>query len=134
MKDSSQENLTLNPDRCHISENDVLEAIRTVYDPDIPVNVYDLGLIYKVYVPKSGYGCVEIDMTLTSVNCPSAQILPQQVIDAVLKVSGVEDVALQLVWEPPWSIDMASEATQLLLNVPINPVFHSNDHSLEDDW
>ena len=96
-------------------KNKVIEAIKKIYDPEIPVNVYDLGLIYKVEVDLKNK--VNIEMTLTSPNCPVAESLPKQVKDNILKVEGVSDVNLNLVWEPPWDKDKMSEAAKLELNL-----------------
>jgi FeS assembly SUF system protein len=93
----------------------VLAAIRTVYDPEIPVNIYDLGLIYKVEVNANAE--VYVEMTLTSPTCPEAQSLPSTVIDAVRSIDEVNDVKLELVWDPPWTKDRMSEETKMLLGV-----------------
>ena len=94
-------------------EADILEALREVYDPEIPVNIYDLGLIYDVHVDE--YGVVDIEMTLTSPACPVAGILPGQVEQKVREVTGVADVTVELVWEPAWSMDRISEEAKLEL-------------------
>ena len=94
-------------------EAEVLEALREVYDPEIPVNIYDLGLIYEVNVDE--YGVVDIEMTLTSPACPVAGILPGQVEQKVREVPGVADVSVELVWEPAWSMDRMSEEAKLEL-------------------
>ena len=94
-------------------EAEILEALREVYDPEIPVNIYDLGLIYDVNVDEDGV--VEIEMTLTSPACPVAGILPGQVEQKVREVSGVADVSVELVWEPAWSMDRMSEEAKLEL-------------------
>jgi FeS assembly SUF system protein len=94
-------------------EAEVLEAMRGVYDPEIPVNIYDLGLIYDVHVDE--FGVVDIEMTLTSPACPVAGILPGQVEQAVRNVPGVADVTVELVWEPAWSMDRMSEEAKLEL-------------------
>ena len=93
----------------------VIEEIKKIYDPEIPVNIYELGLIYKVEVDDKNK--VNIDMTLTSPNCPVAESLPKEVKDNILKVEGVSDVSLNLVWEPPWDQDKMSEAAKLELNL-----------------
>ena len=93
----------------------VIEEIKKIYDPEIPVNIYELGLIYKVEVDVKNK--VNIDMTLTSPNCPVAESLPKEVKDNILKVEGVSDVSLNLVWEPPWDKDKMSEAAKLELNL-----------------
>ena len=91
----------------------VIAAISECYDPEIPVNVYELGLIYDVAV--SAAGKVDLVMTLTSPHCPVAEILPDQVKTRVGEVDGVDDVALELTWEPPWTPEMMSEAARLEL-------------------
>ena len=96
-------------------KNKVIEEIKKIYDPEIPVNIYELGLIYKLEVDKENK--VNVDMTLTSPNCPVAESLPNQVKENIMKVEGVSDVNLNLVWEPPWSKDKMSEAAKLELNL-----------------
>ncbi len=96
-------------------KNKVIEAIKKIYDPEIPVNIYELGLIYKLEV--SADNKVNVDMTLTSPNCPVAESLPKQVKENIMKVEGVSDVDLKLVWEPPWNKDRMSEAAKLELNL-----------------
>ena len=93
----------------------IISEIRKIYDPEIPVNIYELGLIYKIEVDDKNK--VNIDMTLTSPNCPVAESLPNQVKDNIMKVEGVSDVNLNLVWEPPWDKDKMSEAAKLELNI-----------------
>ncbi len=97
-------------------KNKVIEEIKKIYDPEIPVNIYELGLIYKIEVDNKN-NKVNIDMTLTSPNCPVAESLPKQVKDNIMKVEGVSDVNLNLVWEPPWDKDKMSEAAKLELNI-----------------
>ena len=96
-------------------KNKVIEEIKKIYDPEIPVNIYELGLIYKIDVDEKNK--VNIDMTLTSPNCPAAESLPNQVKETIMKVDGVSDVELKLVWEPPWNKDKMSEAAKLELNL-----------------
>ena len=96
-------------------KNKVIEEIKKIYDPEIPVNIYELGLIYKVEVDEKNK--VNLDMTLTSPNCPVAESLPNQVKESIMKVVGVSDVNLNLVWEPPWDKDKMSEAAKLELNL-----------------
>ena len=96
-------------------ETEVIEAIRSCYDPEIPLNVYDLGLIYNIDIDENNN--VIIDMTLTSPNCPVAESLPKMVKDNILKLDGVDDVDLKLVWDPPWTKDKMSEAAKLELNL-----------------
>ena len=96
-------------------KNKVIEEIKKIYDPEIPVNIYELGLIYKIVVDEKNK--VNIDMTLTSPNCPVAESLPNEVKDNIKKVDGVSDVELNIVWEPPWDKDKMSEAAKLELNL-----------------
>ena len=96
-------------------KNKVIEEIKKIYDPEIPVNIYELGLIYKIEVVDNNK--INVDMTLTSPNCPVAESLPKQVKDNIMKVEGVSDVNLNLVWEPPWDKDKMSEAAKLELNI-----------------
>ena len=93
----------------------VILEIKKIYDPEIPVNIYELGLIYNIDIDEKNK--VNIDMTLTSPNCPVAESLPNSVKDSVLKVDGVSDVDLKLVWDPPWDKDKMSEAAILELNL-----------------
>jgi len=97
-----------------LKEKIILE-IKKIYDPEIPVNIYELGLIYNIDIDDKNK--VNIDMTLTSPNCPVAESLPNSVKDNVLKVDGVSDVDLNLVWDPPWDKDKMSEAAKLELNL-----------------
>jgi len=96
-------------------KNKVIEAVKKIYDPGIPVNIYELGLIYKIDVDEKNK--VNVDMTLTSPNCPVAESLPNEVKENIKKVEGVSDVNLNLVWEPPWDKDKMSEAAKLELNL-----------------
>ena len=98
----------------NLKEKVILE-IKKIYDPEIPVNIYELGLIYNIDIDEKNK--VNIDMTLTSPNCPVAESLPNSVKDSVLKVEGVSDVDLNLVWDPPWDKDKMSEAAKLELNL-----------------
>ena len=93
----------------------VIDKIKKIYDPEIPVNIYELGLIYKIEVDETNK--VNIDMTLTSPNCPVAESLPNQVKEDIMELEEVSDVNLKLVWEPPWDKDKMSEAAKLELNV-----------------
>jgi FeS assembly SUF system protein len=96
-----------------VLKNDVIAAIRECYDPEIPVNIYDLGLIYDVHVKESDK--VDLLMTLTSPHCPVAEILPAQVKSRVEMLDGVGEVDLELTWDPPWEPEMMSEAAKLEL-------------------
>ena len=93
----------------------IVQALSTVFDPEIPVNIYELGLIYEVIVDASAN--VGIRMTLTAPACPAAQILPSQVRDRVSAVEGVRDVIVDIVWDPPWDRDRMSEAARLQLGL-----------------
>ena len=93
----------------------IISEIKKIYDPEIPVNIYELGLIYKVEVVDNKK--VLIEMTLTSPNCPVAESLPKSVKENILKISEIEDVDLKLVWDPPWTKDKMSEAAKLELNL-----------------
>ena len=95
-------------------KKEIIEEIRKIYDPEIPVNIYELGLIYDVKVKEDK---AKIIMTLTSPNCPVAESLPQEVKDSVMQVEGIEKVDLDLVFEPPWDKSMMSEAAKLELNL-----------------
>lgn len=98
-----------------VIEAQVIEALRSCFDPEIPVNIYELGLIYDVKVEPSG--AVEIRMTLTSPNCPAAQSLPAEVEAKVKAVPGVTDAKIDVVWEPPWDSSRMSEAAKLQLGM-----------------
>ena len=93
----------------------VILEIKKIYDPEIPVNMYELGLIYKIDIKDEKK--VNIEMTLTSPNCPVAESLPKMVKDNILKLDGVDDVDLKLVWDPPWTKDKMSETAKLELNL-----------------
>ena len=92
----------------------IITEIRKIYDPEIPVNIYELGLIYDVKVEGD---TAKIIMTLTSPNCPVAESLPKDVKDSAMQVEGIDKVDLDLVFEPPWNKDMMSEAAKLELNL-----------------
>ena len=96
-------------------KNQVIEEVKKIYDPEIPVNIYELGLIYKIEVDDKNK--VNVDMTLTSPNCPVAESLPKDVKNIIMTIEGVSDVNLNLVWEPPWDKDKMSEAAKLELNL-----------------
>ena len=96
-------------------KDNIIKEIKKIYDPEIPVNIYELGLIYKIEINDEKK--VNIEMTLTSPNCPVAESLPKMVKDNVLKIEEVSDVDLKLVWSPPWTKDMMSEAAKLELNL-----------------
>lgn len=93
----------------------IIHALRQVHDPEIPVNIYDLGLIYKIDIAENGD--VDVDMTLTAPACPVAGMMPVMVKDAVKTVDGVGEVAVELVWDPPWSPDTMSDEAKLTLGM-----------------
>ena len=93
----------------------VIAEIKKIYDPEIPVNIYELGLIYDIKVNENNE--VHIKMTLTTPNCPVAESLPQEVKNSVMQAEGVKKVNLDLVWDPPWNKSMMSEAAKLELNL-----------------
>ena len=93
----------------------VIAEIKKIYDPEIPVNIYELGLIYDINVDKDNN--VKIDMTLTSPNCPVAESLPNEVKNSVKEIKEVKEVDLNLVWEPPWDKSMMTESAKLELNL-----------------
>lgn len=98
------------------TEDALLAAIATVYDPEIPVNIYELGLIYAVEIDDTT-GAVKVEMTLTAPGCPSAQELPVQVQDAVMAVPGVSSCHVDTVWDPPWDPSRMTEEARLALNM-----------------
>jgi FeS assembly SUF system protein len=97
------------------SAEEVTAALRTVYDPEIPVNIYDLGLIYRMDI--DGKGDVKIEMTLTAPACPVAGAMPGRVAEAVAAVDGVGEVEVSLVWDPPWTRDRMSDEARLALDM-----------------
>ena len=95
-------------------KNKIIDEIKKIYDHELPVNIYELGLIYDIKVNGSK---AEIKMTLTTPNCPVAESLPKEVKEGAMQVEGIEDVNLELVWDPPWNKDMMSDAAKLELNL-----------------
>ena len=93
----------------------IIEEIKKIYDPEIPVNIYELGLIYDVSVDKNNK--VYVKMTLTSPNCPVAESLPNEVKNSIKEIKEVTEVDIDLVWDPPWDKSMMSEAAKLELNI-----------------
>ena len=93
----------------------IIVEVKKIYDPEIPVNIYELGLIYNIIVDENNN--VKINMTLTSPNCPVAESLPREVKDSIMKINEVNKVDLDLVWDPPWDQSMISEAAKLELNL-----------------
>ena len=102
------ENLKLN-------KEDVIKALKTVYDPEIPVNIYDLGLIYEIELIDEYI--VKVNMTLTTPNCPVAGEMPSMVANSIKNLNGFKSVEINLVWEPPWTKDMMTEDAKLALDI-----------------
>jgi FeS assembly SUF system protein len=96
-------------------KNQIIEALKSCYDPEIPVNIYELGLIYGITIDDESN--VDIEMTLTSPMCPVAGSLPPEVEEKVKSVQGVKSCKVKVVWDPPWSMDMMSEEAKLQLNL-----------------
>jgi len=96
-------------------KDQIIEEIKKIYDPELPVNIYELGLIYDIQIKDEKYAIIK--MTLTTPNCPVAESLPKEVKEGVMQVDGIEDVELELVWDPPWNKDMMSEAAKLEMNL-----------------
>ncbi len=93
----------------------IITEVKKIYDPEIPVNIYELGLIYDIIIEKDND--VKINMTLTSPNCPVAESLPKEVKDSIMAIKEVKNVDLNLVWDPPWDKDMMTESAKLELNL-----------------
>ena len=93
----------------------IIAEIKKIYDPEIPVNIYELGLIYDIKVENKN--TAKVKMTLTSPNCPVAESLPKEVKDSIMQVEGIDKVDLDLVWDPPWDKTMMSESAKLELNL-----------------
>jgi len=98
-----------------VTEEAVINMVKTVFDPEIPVDVYELGLIYAIEIADDGK--VKVEMTLTTPSCPSAQELPGQVEESVRLIPGVTDVLVEVVWDPPWHQGRMSEDARLALNM-----------------
>ena len=96
-------------------KDQIINEIKKIYDPEIPVNIYELGLIYDIKVENKN--TAKVKMTLTSPNCPVAESLPKEVKDSIMQVEGIEKVDLDLVWDPPWDKTMMSESAKLELNL-----------------
>ena len=109
--------MTVTPIDKSLLEQKVIEMLSSCYDPEIPVNIYELGLIYKIDIDEAKN--VKLDMTLTSPMCPVAGSLPGEVQSKVQTIEGIGEVKVELVWEPPWGPDKMSEAAKLQLNVPL---------------
>jgi FeS assembly SUF system protein len=96
-----------------IEEKQIIDVLKTVYDPEIPVDIYELGLIYTINIDDQNY--VNIGMTLTSPNCPAAESIPVEVRNKINAIPGVEYVKVEILWDPPWNPDMMSEVAKLEL-------------------
>ena len=96
-------------------EAEIISALQGVYDPEIPVSIYDLGLIYDIGIKEDGD--IDIVMTLTTPNCPEAQSIPERVADVVSCINGVREVKVEVTWDPPWDKEMMTEAAQLELGL-----------------
>ena len=96
-------------------KDQIITEIKKIYDPEIPVNIYELGLIYDIKIENKN--TAKVKMTLTSPNCPVAESLPKEVKDGIMQVEGIEKVDLDLVWDPPWDKTMMSESAKLELNL-----------------
>ncbi len=96
-------------------KDQIIAEIKKIYDPEIPVNIYELGLIYDIKVENKNIA--KVKMTLTSPNCPVAESLPKEVKDGIMQVEGIDKVDLDLVWDPPWDKSMMSESAKLELNL-----------------
>lgn len=117
---SENSDVTVSAAATEVVRERIIEALKTVYDPEIPIDIYEMGLIYRVAVEDANDQNdhpVEVVMTLTTPMCPVAETLPPEVEEKVRNVEGVGDVHLDLVWDPPWSPDMMSEAAKLSLNM-----------------
>ena len=115
MRDNGLAYLFVSSRKMNELKDKIVSEIKKIYDPEIPVNIYELGLIYKIDIKEAKK--VNIEMTLTSPNCPVAESLPKMVKDNILKLEGVDDVDLKLVWDPPWTKDKMSESAKLELNL-----------------
>ena len=96
-------------------KDQIITEIKKIYDPEIPVNIYELGLIYDIKIENKN--TAKVKMTLTSPNCPVAESLPKEVKDSIMQVEGIDKVDLDLVWDPPWDKSMMSESAKLELNL-----------------
>ena len=105
----------LPPEELSRISEDIVSALKTVYDPEIPADIYELGLIYKVDIKDDR--AVDVDMTLTTPNCPAAAELPMMVENAVASVQGVGPVNVQIVWDPPWDPSRMTDEARLILNM-----------------
>lgn len=109
------QSINYTPEQIEELRERVIDALKMVFDPEIPVNIYDLGLIYSINIGTDGF--TDVDMTLTAPGCPVAQTFPQTVQDAVCSVDGITDAKVELVWEPPWTQELMSESARYQLNM-----------------
>ena len=107
--------MELSPIEVSILHEQVIDQLRTVYDPEIPVNIYDMGLIYRIDVTPEGI--VDVQMTLTSPGCPVAGTLPPEVEQKVRDIDGVSQAKVEITWDPPWNMDMMSDEAKLELGM-----------------
>jgi FeS assembly SUF system protein len=114
VKPSAETSVTPAPEHDQLKD-DLVAALKTVFDPEIPVDIYELGLIYDLFVTAGGVAAIK--MTLTAPACPAAQILPGQVADAAKSVAGVTDARVDVVWEPAWTKDRMSDVAKLQLGM-----------------
>jgi FeS assembly SUF system protein len=112
---AAEQQSALPPEELSRMTDDIVSALKTVYDPEIPADIYELGLIYRVDIKDDR--SVDVDMTLTTPNCPAAAELPQMVENAVSSVQGVGPVNVQIVWDPPWDPSRMSDEARLVLNM-----------------
>ena len=98
-----------------INKGEIIEKIKTVFDPEIPVNIYDLGLVYNIDIDSNNN--IGIKMTLTTPNCPVADSMPQEVGESLANIKGISSIKVELVWDPKWSKDMMSEDAKLALDI-----------------
>ena len=98
-----------------INKGEIIEKIKTVFDPEIPVNIYDLGLVYNIDIDSNNNICIK--MTLTTPNCPVADSMPQEVGESLANIKGISSIKVELVWDPKWSKDMMSEDAKLALDI-----------------
>ena len=113
--DATQQQSALPQEEIARMTDDIVAALKTVYDPEIPADIYELGLIYKVDIKDDR--AVNVDMTLTTPNCPAAAELPMMVENAVASVAGVGPVKVEIVWDPPWDPSRMSDEARLVLNM-----------------
>jgi FeS assembly SUF system protein len=112
---SDDQQIDNKPSKVSLDKDDLVKALKTVYDPEIPVDIYELGLIYDVSLKESGN--VDVKMTLTAPGCPVAGEMPQWVENALMSLEGVNKVVVEMVFDPPWDMSLMSEEARLTLNM-----------------